>query len=72
MAYSGTEEEMVKHVLSSHGMPRLHRFIGDVYDFDVGEAPDILSQDQENDPSIGQLKYFRFIYITVLLCYLSS
>ena len=46
---------MVKHVLGSHGMPRLHRFLGDVYGLDVGEVPEILSPDHESGSVLGQL-----------------
>ena len=51
---------MVKHVLGSHGMPRLHRFLGDVYELDVGEAPEILSPDHESWPVAGQFNESRF------------
>ena len=48
---------MVKHVLGSHGMPRLHRFLGDVYELDVGEAPEILSPDHESWPVARSVEY---------------
>ena len=51
---------MVKHVLGSHGMPRLHRFLGDVYELDVGEVPEILSPDHESRPVVGQLNMTGF------------
>ena len=43
----------MKHVQISHGMQRLHRFLGDVYELDVGEAPEILSPDTEAGPNTG-------------------
>ena len=49
---------MMKHVLGSHGMPRLHRFLGDVYELDGGEAPEILSPDHESRLVAGQLRKY--------------
>ncbi len=36
VAHSGTEEEIVRHVQFTHGAQRLHRFLCDVYELDLG------------------------------------
>ena len=64
VAYSGTEEEMVKHVLGSHGMPRLHRFLGDVYELDVGEIPEISSPDHQSGPGTGKFNMNLYFFVT--------
>ena len=55
IAYTSTEEELVKHVQQSHGMPRLHRFLYDVYEYGTEEgSAEILSPGHEAIPVYGK------------------
>ena len=55
IAYTSTEEELVKHVQQSHGMPRLHRFLYDVYEYGTEEGTaEILSPGHESTAVHGK------------------